>query len=485
MSDPNLPTASDANEDAQQPEVRLELTRAGVQEVLSLYSQEQRGAPDEPTFTLRFADIEEAFRRRQGMLGIGTVIGLVLAIFVILASTSLYPVTAQVVIERHDMTRAEATTRAGNAGSAFVATQAEVMQSESVLADAVASIPRAAHLDDDDDAVADAVEAVRASPVSGTQVVALGYLGPDANHGVALLEAIVSAYKRALGAAEATVQREKLRAKQAEIDVIEGEAVALEAKLNVMRREKGTLGSAEDTSDAQTRVLQDLAAQLTDIRNQRIALENRLATGSEQLAILDPATRSIQEQLWSAQAELSRVRITLTAEHPAVEAAESEVAVLRRQLVANSKATPEALKRDITASLGLEKELERVYDRERATMGGIERDRREESLLLAELDRIRELSNIRRSELLDQRLLTRLAETGEIGVSARLIERPSLPAGAAWPRPRLLLPMGAIIGFLAGFVAAVISLQRERDLSRPAEEAWVPPSRAGAGVEVR
>ncbi|MCR9096901.1 MAG: hypothetical protein NXI30_21990 [bacterium] len=475
MSDPHLPTPSESNED--QPEVRLELTRAGVQEVLSLYSQEQRTRPDEPVFSLSLEDLEQAIRERRQLLLGGGGIGLVLALLVWAVSTPLYPVGAQVVLERHDMTRVESPGRANATGSAFVATQAEVMQSESVLADALSKIPRAAHLDEEDNALADAVDSVTASPVSGTQVVALGYLGPDPNHGVALLDAIVDAYLRALRSNEVAVQREKLRAKQAEIDVLEEEAVSLEANLTALRVEKGTTGSADDTAQAQTDLLRGLASQLADVRNERITLENRLETGSDQLAILDPATRSLQEQLWAAEAELARVKLTLTARHPAVEAAQREVTVLRRQLDQTASATPEALKRDIEASKGLEAQLQELYESERARMSSIERDRREESLLLDELERVRQLSDTRRAELLDQRLVSRLAESGELGISARLIAPPQLPTSAVWPRPPLLLAAGLGLGLAAGLVAAILALRRER-LAMESEPTWVPPTHA-------
>ncbi|MBB83988.1 MAG: hypothetical protein CL931_09300 [Deltaproteobacteria bacterium] len=477
MSNPHLPTPPDANQE--QPEVRLELTRAGVQEVLSLYSQEQRTHPDEPAFQLTLEDLEQAVRERRQLLLGGGLVGLGLALLVWAMSTPLYTVGAQVVLERHDMTRVESPGGAAMAGSAFVATQAEVMESQSVLTDALSQIPRAAHLEAEDDALADAVESVSTSPVSGTQVVALGYLGPDANHGVALLDAIVDAYLRNLRANEVAVQREKLRAKQAEIDVLEEEAVSLEDQLTSLRVEKGTTGSADDTARAQTDLMRDLAGQLADARNERIALENRLEMGSDQLSILDPATESLQQQLWDAEAELSRARLTLTSRHPAVEAAQREVTVLRRQLEQSSSATPEALARDIEAAKGLEAQLEELYDGARAHMSAIERDRREESLLLDELDRVRQLSDTRRAELLDQRLVSRLAESGELGISARLIAPPTLPRGPVWPRPPLILAGGGGLGLAAGLVLAILALRRERlARQREQEPAWVPPTQA-------
>jgi uncharacterized protein involved in exopolysaccharide biosynthesis len=215
------------------------------------------------------------------------------------------------------------------------------------------------------------------------------------------------------------------------------------------------------------------------VRNERIALENRLATGGKRLAILDPAMRELQSRLWEAEAELARVQLTLMPKHPAVETAQQEVDVLRKQLSANSSATPAALRRDIDATVGLEKQLNLAHARERERMGAIEAYRREESLLVSELEQIREMADARRNELVDQRLQTRLAEAGEVGVTARIIEAPNLPESATWPRPRLILPTTALLGLLCGLAAAVISLRRSR-------EDWAPPVAASTtGIQIR
>ena len=82
--------------------------------------------------------------------------------------------------------------------------------------------------------------------------------------------------------------------------------------------------------------------------------------------------------------------------------------------------------------------------------------------------------------------IARLAETGEVGISARLIESPTLPDGASWPKPKLLLLLGAAAGLLGGLVAAIISLQREREAQRErtAAPSWVPPTRSPSSTGI-
>jgi uncharacterized protein involved in exopolysaccharide biosynthesis len=474
LSDLHLPSQNDSDDSEGQPEVRLELTRAGVQQVLSLYSQEQQSSRASYEFSLNLDDIQAAIRERRRTLGLGILAGLALGAIVLLMTTPLYPVTAQVVLERQELSSRATGGAMANPGSAFVATQAEVMQSQTVVESAVESLPRPARLDPDDDAVADALEWVQATPVSGTQVIALSYLGPDPAYGVDLLNAIVGSYRDVLRHNEQASQQQKVLAKKAEVEVLLAEADDVQKKVDALRADNRLLGSAAEAAEAQAEVLRENTDQLSAIRNDRIALENRLATGGEQLAILDPATRSLQEQLWQAEAELSRVQLTLQPRHPAVEAARQEVEVLRKQLRESSKATPEALRRDIEAARGLEQQLAATFEREQERMAEIERYRREEEALLVELDRIRELTDARRSELLDQRLLARLAESGEVGVAARMIEVPAMPIAAIWPKPLLVLGGGAILGLIGGFGMALLSLRQSR-------AQWVAGSQTAAG----
>lgn len=468
MSDIHLPRNRGPEDEEPQPEVRLELTRAGVDQVLSLYSSE-RDAGRGDGFSFRLEDIERAIRERRRMLAIGLAGGLGLAVLVILFSTPLYPVSARIVLEQQDVSTDDTAISARTAGSSFIATQAEVMESRSVVERALEKIPRAPYLDEDDDAVAEAEESIDVTPISQTQVVALAYLGPDPAHGVRLLEALVEAYREVVSRNDRASQAQKLRAKQAEIEVLESQAEEMESRLASLRSDNEILGSGDEAAEAQAQILDDQMRQLTEVRRERIALESRLAAGGEETAELDPATRSLQQDLWEAEAELARAEQTLKPRHPSVESARRRVQVLRRQIRASKEARPEALRREIEATRSLEDELRAAYEAERQRMADIERHRRQETALLEAIERIRTMSDARRRELLDQRLVSRLAEEGETSITARVIEPPKLPKEPVWPRNKLVLAGGAGLGLAAGFLAALFSLQRSRQV-------WVGPA---------
>ena len=202
---------------------------------------------------------------------------------------------------------------------------------------------RARPSDPEADAAADtAVESQRPFPEP------LGYLGPDPEHGVRLLNAIVESYRGVLRDNEERGQKQKLHAEQAEIDALDLEAPRHRGSARRERRvrDRRKCGRRRDRPDDDP----PRPGQPTERSPKVIALENRLATGGEQLAILDPATRSIQDAL--AGGSRAGMRLTYTAEHPAVESAQHQVDVLRRQLGQSSQATPDALKRDIELSRG-------------------------------------------------------------------------------------------------------------------------------------
>ena len=59
---------------------------------------------------------------------------------------------------------------------------------------------------------------------------------------------------------------------------------------------------------------------------------------------------------------------------------------------------------------------------------------------------------------------------------------PNASIRAAWPKPKLILPLGLMLGLVGGLAAALVSLHLERQAERAAREQWVPPSHAEAAA---
>lgn len=466
MTDSNLPSESNGREMAA-PEVRLELTQAGVRQVLSLYAEDQAGRAAHGGLEIGFTEIVQAVLERKKLVALCLAAGVVVGLFVLLVATPLYTVTTQVVLDQQDAL--ESTLNSGRGGSAFIATQAEIMQSHSVIADAVSRLEAPA---DQADPVAAAMEALQASPVTGTQVVALSYVGPEPIYGEQLLRATVDAHKRRLIEDERRSQMERLEVKEAEYAALVAEVEQLEDRLREARRAYFNGGSAADVLDARNQNIRNQYQQLLEIRAQRYALENQILAGSVDLSANDSATRALQDRLLQAEAEVARLRQTLQPSHPSRVAAERQVTLLREQLAGTIRATPQAQRKELEAVKGIEAALAAGLDEANGELAEAERLGRAEQLIIDELAQTQALMEQRRRALLDQRLFTRLAESGEVGVTARIIAEPMQPLGPTWPNPPLVLGVCGAIGLLLGMFWAVMDYR-----SRHAD--WLGGGRSG------
>lgn len=435
------------------PELRLELTREGIDKVLSIYVDD----PAESSDSFKLDDFLLAFRQRKRLLAIGTVLGLGLAVLVLVMSKPLYSVSSLVVIGETEPNPGGG--GPGYVGAQFLGTQAEVMSSPSILAVAVANAGTPASLAVGEDALGHALDAVSASPITGTQIVSLRYLGSDDDYGVALLNTIVDVYLEQVRGDTGSRQQQGLETHDAELQRLLAEVSEREERLAALRRQNDIVGSAEAAAAVQSELLMNQLKNRTQVRNERLALQNRSGFGS---AGTSEIPRSLADELWQAEAEVARLRMTLTARHPTLAAAERRLASLQAQLDHATNSSPGGFDRDIAALRGLESEYAAEERSLRSRLAAIEDYRRQENALVDELNRLRSVVAERQAEVLDRRLLTRLFSSSELGVTARVIAEPVKPKSPVWPQPKLILPGGAVLGFGCGLLAGMMSLRRAR-----------------------
>lgn len=455
-SAPGEPSTLPSEAVARNPDLLPEIVRSVVSEFIGVYQHR----PPSPAFGFTWGDIVEVLKKRRRFLLIGAVVGVQLAIFVLMLIKPLYAVSAQVVITQ----QAPGQLIDMDAGSsAFIATQAEVMHSLDVVQAAVATLPRPPHLAPEDDAVADALDAVQASAISGTRVIALGYLGADASYGAALLNAMIDVYLTKVRSTTSSGQTNLIDTKGAELKELLEEIAREESQLNDIRRVAGILGTADEAAEAQTAQLNEHAVELMNARNQRIKLESQLASGGGTMIADDRYRSSLREDLRQAESELAKARTSLTSEHPAAVAAARNVEVLRAQLASSDGGSRSVLRQQVNEAVRLEKELAAIEAKSRERLKVIEVHRRKENKLLVELARMQSQADKLRSELLDQRLEARLAKAGDVGIGARIIAEPVVPSTPVWPKKKFMLFAGAALGLAVGFVFALLSLRRQRE----------------------
>ena len=441
---------------ARNPDLLPEIVRSVMNEFIGVY---RHAPPPPPVFGFTWGDIVQVVKKRRLFLLIGTAVGIQLAILILILIKPLYAVSAQLVITQQAPGQL---IDSDSGSSAFIATQAEIIHSLDVVQAAVATLPRPPHLKPSDDAVAGALDAVNASAISGTRVIALAYMGEDAKYGAALLNAIIDIYLTKVRSTTRSGQTNLIDTKSAELDELLEEIARQESQLNDLRRVAGIIGTADEAAAAQAERLNGLSAELTEARNQRIKLKSQLATGGSILIADDRLRSSLREDLRQAESELAKARKSLTAEHPTAVAAERNVEVLRAQLASIDGGSRGALRQQVDEAARLEAEVAAIEAKARERLKVIEVHRSKENRLLVELERTQSQADELRSELRDQRIVARLAKAGDVGIGARIIAQPVVPAEPVWPKKKFTLFVGAVLGLTVGFVFALLSLRKQR-----------------------
>ncbi|MEH6588777.1 MAG: hypothetical protein V7746_00895 [Halioglobus sp.] len=454
MNDRNLSTVP-CGDESRKPDVKPGTVGAGAEKNMLI---QPISSPEVPGFTLD--DAIDVVRQRPLTLLVFVLIGVLVALLMLKLIAPLYAVSARIVITQQAPGKLIDT----DSGSVtFIATQAEVMQSPTVVGAAVATLPRPEYLEPEQDTVVHALESVNASAILGTRVVALGYLGADANYGVALLTAMVDAYVMEVRDSTRSGQTKSVDTKSGELDALLEKTVQLEAKIKEQRELNNIIGTANEAARAQANRLANLVTEIMKVRSRRIELESRLITGGGRLEADDPVRRSLREDLRLAESELAKARISLTWQHPTVVAYERNVNVLREQLAATDVyGAPNTLRQQIEEAVRLEGELAIIETQARERLEVIETHRRGENRSLIKLERMRSQTEEWGRELTDQRLVARLAQTGDVGIGARMIAKPVVPNQPVWPKPKIMFVAGAFCGLMAGFLFALISQRRRR-----------------------
>jgi uncharacterized protein involved in exopolysaccharide biosynthesis len=457
MNERNLSTVPGGSVSSK-PDLEPESSDVGANEIIP---RPLPSSQEVPGFTLD--DVIEVMRHRRSFVLAGVVFGVLIAALMLLLIPPLYAVSARVVITQ----QAPGKLIDDDSGSAtFIATQAEVIQSPTVVQVAVAALPRPTYLEPEDDAVIEALDAVHATAITGTRVIALGYLGPDTNYGAALLTAMVDAYVSKVRSTTRSSQTQSLDTKAAELEELLEEIDQRESRIKEQRQLNGIIGTANEAAAAQSDRLSDHVVELMKVRNRRIELESRLETGGGRLDVDDPVRRSLREDLRLAESELAKARISLTWQHPTVVAAERNVKVLREQLASTSAySSPDVLRQQIDEATRLQAELTAIEAQSRERLEVIESHRRDENRSLIKLERMRSQAEDWGREISDQRLVARLAQTGDVGIGARIIAKPVVPEEPVWPQPKITLASGAFCGLALGFVFGLTSLRRQRRLA--------------------
>jgi uncharacterized protein involved in exopolysaccharide biosynthesis len=470
MADPRLPAPR--HEDA---EVRLELTNAEGRQVWALYSRPpQQAGPAETPLSVFLHELPPLAWKWRRHVGLAMAATFALGVIYLIFATTIYGVTALVLVEHRDAGVNEYGIVRDN--TSFLATQAEVLHSPPVLREAlvrsgigfpppdpgildtiISWIPFISQdpVDPEKLAVAKALEATVATPVLGTQVIALNYRIDDAEAGLRFVGSLVDSYTDYVHELDQSGQAEALQVLASEEQARREELRTLELQYEALRATGGSLGDDEQNAlSVQAARLEEHARQLVEAQSERIRLENELRAardyGSEQ-------SEASSEALRTAEQKLTELRQNYSDRHPEVKAVLAQIESLRAPTPQTGASQAQDLERRLRAARDTERNLSSLYESEFRKSKQVDVQRMREQRLAEDVNNAREAHQSALRLLNDKKITVQALAKDGTGVVVRMLQAPTLLDYALWPRPIPVLFCCLVIGALAGLGLAVVA----------------------------
>jgi uncharacterized protein involved in exopolysaccharide biosynthesis len=428
--------------------------------------------------------VPEAAWHGRRFLFKGALIGLCFGLGYLYLADAVFMVKSLVHVERRQsVTQAYDPVRAG---STFIATQAEVVSSPRIVRSTLEAIglPEPSNgwisqlksqlkawfksdpgLDRLEVATRATVPLLQATPVLGTEVMAITYRTEDPQRGVLFLTSLIDSYRGFLSQGETSAHQEGLELlRQRELEI----AALLAERRNEFERMLTTERSADDAGglDVQRHRLEEHARGLVAVENEVIRLENQIASLRRQDVTEVANDETLLEELRLAETNLAELTSRLSERHPDVRQARQRAQTLRAQVESDARAAVSTMERDLNAARQSQAQLAESYDRQWEVARRMERSGVEEERMRAEIARL-EGQRLNIADLLAGKEL-RVLELGSerTGTLVNVLEAPMLPVEPVWPLPGPVLVGCAFIGALGGISWAIVRYVQARGVLR-------------------
>jgi uncharacterized protein involved in exopolysaccharide biosynthesis len=311
-------------------------------------------------------------------------------------------------------------------------------------------------------AVLATLPALQASPVVGTDVLAVTLRTPAPERGVAFLDALVSSYQSYVRANESDAQREGLDLLRQRETSLSEQIAGLSEQYENKESEVRSLGDSENALTVSRMRLEEHARARVEAQRRRIDLDNELASLREQSSAQVSMSREIMDDLVRAEATLAEMRSRLSERHPDVVLAEQRVAGLRQQIAAGTQMRADQLAREARAARRTEAALAELYAAEWDKIKALEVERVAMMKLGDERTRLEEERRAVLALMGEKELSVLAAQGGEnSGTLVRVLQAPTIPPASVWPLPIPVLFACSFVGLLGGVGFALFSQWRE------------------------
>lgn len=466
-------------------EVRLELTDAAGHQIWALTSErpdDVAPAAESPAaiFLAELPAIAWRWRRRAAL---GALVGVGFAIAYLALAAPVYVVRALVHIEQRDSVLQHYD--AVRSGATFIGTQAEVIQSPAIIGNAFDAIglpdkgspgplkrvkvwlrsllpsdepapdPRA-------QAVMEAQASLGASPVLGTDLLAVNFRTASPQRGVDFLNALISSYRSYVAMLESEAHSEGLELLRRQDSELRAQLDDLRRSYEEVHAKAPLLGGGEGALSVQKLRLEEQARAQVEAQGRRIEIENRLKQLRARGGVALPSNDPLVDDLRAAEAQLAELRASRHDNHPDVRQTEQRIELLRQRIRKNSSEELAGVEAELRAAQETERMLANLYQREWSKAKELEQRRLSEDQLLADIAQLGLKRDAVDSLLRDKEIRVLSLQSGHSGTVVHLVDPPTIPPEKSWPQPSIVLVAFVFLGALGGLSLAVIGELRSR-----------------------
>jgi len=467
------------------------------------------------------SDMLDVVWSHKWRVGVSIVISLVLGTLYLISAEPIYRVSARVLVQRQGWpldNRARARHEAE-----FLATQAEIISSPSVIEHALATVKQPFTTDPGMDPMVAMLENLTVSPVTGTNVLRVSYRCKNPIAGINMVQAILGSYQRFLQEMNDGSRMETLSLLTRSEEGLRSELEAREKHYRELRKQSQLVGTGKSATTFQTTLLERLQQTMSEVRDRRIDLQNRIELmtpssdadsvahraqykltavdldaptdgerveritpsppvhfvqhtefrpsfgSSDDNAALDllanvkltgtPDPSLIVQILYLAEVRQRELAKICGVQHPEMRAAREQVAAWKDRLRMLNNQAPVVLQREINAAHIRENQLLELYNKE------LKKAKANDDFLVSEqqeldgIDRLKTIHNSIIAQLNDWQLVEP-GEDGGLGTKVVILEAPTIGSGPVWPRKSVLLSLCAAIGLVGG-IGMVVATKRD------------------------
>lgn len=435
-----------------------------------------------------------------------TVAAMVGGAALLMSITPQQQVSAKIIVEPREVGM-DGRTGAAARDKEFLPTQAEILQSPTVITDAVLRVGSHSNSDMLTDQILSIAENLKIDPLAGTSILLLRYTDVDAQRATDLVNALIASYADYLARTEQQQHHEMMTALTGRDTELQNTLVELQSEFDRFRQNNAAGAGADPV--AMARIIASLEESLADIQSRRITLERAATriTGQDQNLItmptstatdsgLDPARTTVsdhavltelsalngagwvgipnpgtvEDRLRTAQARVAELNQTLGPNHPALQAAQSLVTTAEAEMKRLVQTSPGILLQTMDGLKLQEEALKQRYDAHVRMNSVNDLTRQKETQRLAEIQRAQEAYETAHAQLQQWRLVDDAMANGRAGIAVSVLEPPRPGERAFVANPMIVVGVSGLLGLMFG-VFLLIAIPQLKAMLAPQSSA--------------